>query len=130
MSTNTAIQRFTSSLDYGVTPGAPASISRQDIDSWKVRVSPEVAHHFVERYEELQREYHALVDSYEINKLVYNSQIGFQPVLGHTYYLYEKTPGHRFLSLLSPIQTHWAGFIAAVRLNTSYTWERIPISHK
>jgi hypothetical protein len=130
MSTNTAIQRFTSGLDYGVVPGAPASISREDIATWKARVSPDVAHYFVERYEELQREYQLLVDSYELNRLVYNSQINFEPILGQTYYLYEKSSTHRFLSLISPHHTFWSGFLCAVRLTTSYTWERVPLPDK
>ena len=130
MSTNTAIQRFTSALEYGITPGAPATISRQDIAKWKSRVSPDVAHHFVERAEELQREYQTLVESYELNRLVYNSDINFEPVIGQIYYLYEKSDGGRWLSLVSPQYTSWPGFLCAVRLTTPYTWERIPSADK
>ena len=130
MSTNTAIQRFASGLDYGIVPGAPATISRQDIAKWKSRVSPDVAHHFVERYEELQREYQALVESYELNRLVYNSEMNFEPIIGQIYYLYEKSDGRRWLSLVSPQHTSWPGFLCAVRLTTPYAWERIPSPDK
>jgi len=130
MSTNTAIQRFTSALEYGITPGAPATISRQDMAKWKSHVSPDVAHHFVERAEELQREYQALVESYELNRLVYNSEMRSEPVIGQIYYLYEKSNGRHWLSLVSPNHASWSGFLCAVRLTTSYRWERIPCSDK
>lgn len=130
MTSNTAIQQFSSGLDYGITPGAPATISRQDMTKWKTRVSPDVIHHFVERYEELQREYQQLLESYEINRLVYNSQLNFEPVIGHTYYLYEPTPTRRFLSLVSPHHTSWPGFLCAVRLSTSYQWVRVSLPDK
>lgn len=130
MTSNTAIQRFTSALDYGTTPGAPATISRQDIATWKGRVSPDVAHHFVERYEELQREYQTLVESYELNRLVYNSQINFEPVVGQIYYLYEQTGGRRFLSLVAPHHSRWSGFLCAVRLTTPYRWVSVTLPDK
>lgn len=130
MASNTAIQRFASSLDYGIVPGAPATISRADIAQWTSRVSPEVAHHFVERYEELQRDYCALMESYELNRRVYNSEMRFEPVIGQTYYLYEKENGARFVSLVSPAHTFWSGFVCAIRLTPSYTWERVPNTKK
>ncbi len=130
MTSNTTIQRFTSALDYGTTPGAPATISRQNIATWKARISPDVAHHFVERYEELQREYQALIEAYELNRLVYTSQINFEPVIGQTYYLYEQGPERRFLSLVAPHHSHWSGFLCAVHLTTPYTWVRVSLPDK
>lgn len=123
---NTAIEKFTSGLEYGIVPGAPA-ISLPDIQKWRSRTHPEVAHHFVERYEELRREYEALLAKYALNKLVYDSEIRFEPVIGQIYYLYEKSPGVRFLSLVSPRQTFWSGFLHAVRLTTAYTWEVVTV---
>lgn len=127
LSTNTAVQRLASALEYGITPSAPATISRPDIAKWKSRVSPDVANYFVERAEELQREYQTLVESYELNRLVYNSQINFEPVIGQIYYVYEKSPDERVLSLVSPRHTFWSGFVCAVRLTTPYTWERVSL---
>ena len=68
--------------------------------------------------------------NYELNRLVYNSEMRFEPVIGQLYYLYEKSDGGRWLSLVSPQYTSWPGFLCAVRLTTPYTWERIPSADK
>jgi len=125
--TNTSIQRFTSGLEYGITSSAPATISRVDIAKWKSRVSPDVAHHFVERHEALHREYQTLIESYELNRLVYTSEMNFEPVVGQIYYVYEKGPNRRCVSLVSPTDAFWSGFLCAVRLTASYVWESVPV---
>jgi hypothetical protein len=121
---NTAIMTFPSALDYGVVSSAPP-IRREDIAAWKTRVSPDVAQHFVERYQELERAYHELIAEYNTNALIYNSTMSFVPVVGHTYYLYEKNDGQRFLSLVAPQHSFWSGFLGAFRLTTPYTWTRV-----
>lgn len=123
MSNTTAIT-FASGLDYALDSSAPP-ISRDDIAVWKTRVTPDTAHHFLERYQELRTAYDALLTEYERNRLVYNSEINFTPVVGQTYYLYER-PQKRFLSLIAPEHSGWSGFLGAFRLNTSYVWELVP----
>lgn len=127
---NTSALTFASGLDYALTSGAPP-IHRDDIAAWKSRVSPDVTHHFVERQEELKQEYEVLrakyqtlLEKYEQNRLVYNSEINFTPVVGQTYYLYELR-GKRFLSLVAPRHSGWEPCLGAFRLNTSYVWETV-----
>lgn len=119
--TNTTALTFASGLDYALDSSAPP-ISRDDIALWKSRVSTDVEHHFVERYEELRTAYETLLVDYERNRLVYNSQINFTPVVGQTYYLYDYR-GKRFLSLIAPEQSGWSGYLGAFRLTSSHIWE-------
>lgn len=112
-------------LPYGRTPQSPASISPVDIEEWKGKISPTFKHHFKERYDELVRQYEALVDDYYTNKIVYESSINFEPQMGHIYYLYQKQDGNSFLSLVEPEHAFWNGFIGKFRLNAQYAWEKV-----
>lgn len=130
--TNTTALTFASGLDYALDSSAPP-ISRDDIALWKARVSPDVTHHFVERQEEMRREYEMLrlkyqqlVAKYEENRLVYNSEINFTPVVGHVYYLYE-IRNKRFLSLVAPEHSGWETFLGAFRLTSSHVWEKLDL---
>lgn len=120
---NTTALTFASGLDYAIVSSAPP-IHRDDIAAWKTRVSPDVEHHFVERYDELRRDYEQLLASYETNRLLYNSEIRFTPVVGQTYYLYEYRDT-RALSLVAPEHSGWSGYLGAFRLSTAHVWERI-----
>jgi hypothetical protein len=112
-------------LTHGITPNAPASIKPVDINAWKGKIEPEFKHYFEEKYNHLVRQYEELVDEYNINKLVYESDINFKPLIGNVYYLYEKEDGRRFISILSFNETRWTGYLGAFRLKTQYTWEKI-----
>ena len=120
---NTTALVFASGLDYGLVSSAPP-IRRDDIALWKTRVSPDVEHHFVERYEELRQQYERLLADYETNRLLYNSEINFTPVVGQIYYLYDYH-NKRFLSLIAPHQSGWPGYLGSFRLSSSHTWERV-----
>lgn len=119
------IKSGSNALTYGTVPSAPASISPVDIESWNARIEPEFKHYFNEKYNELVSQYTQLVEEYNINKLMYESNISFTPVIGKTYYLYERADGSRFISILSLKDTGWKGYIGAFRLKAQYTWERI-----
>jgi len=120
---NTTALIFASGLDYALDSSAPP-IHRDDITLWKTRVSPDVEHHFVERYDELRVVYEKLLADYETNRLVYNSEINFTPVVGQTYYLYDYRD-KRFLSLIAPQHSGWSGYLGAFRLSSSHVWERV-----
>lgn len=130
MTDNTSAITFASSLDYALTSSSPP-ISRTDIATWKTQVAPDVSHHFIERQNEFRRDYEALVAryeaflaQYEVNRLVYNSEIHFIPVVGHTYFLYESR-NKRFLSMIAPEQASWSGYLGSFRLSSPHVWERV-----
>jgi predicted transcriptional regulator len=63
----------------------------------------------------------------ELSVLVYDAKLNFSPVIGQTYYVYEKNDGSHLLSLVSPRE--WGGgsgpfkrFVAAVKLLADHTW--------
>jgi len=120
-------KKLPSSLSYGVVPSAPASIQPVDIDKWKGKIEPEFRNYFETKYKELVRQYNDLVEEFEINRLMYESKINLQPVIGKIYHLYERKDGTRWISLLSYTDTRWEGYIGSFRLKSQYTWERVDI---
>ena len=112
-------------LTYGISPSAPASIKPVDIETWKATVSPTFKHYFTERYNELVKEYETLVKDYQINQLLYESSIGFKPLIGKTYYLYKKDNGTAFISLVTPDEAFWKGCVGAFKFNAQYAWEEV-----
>lgn len=66
----------------------------------------------------------------ELSMLIYNAKLSFVPVIGHTYYLYEKKDETHILSLISPKEYGnstgpYKKFIAAVKLLADHTWVEI-----
>lgn len=65
----------------------------------------------------------------ELSILIYSAQLNFAPVIGHTYYVFEKHDGSYFLSMISPQEWGGAGpykrFVAPVKLLADHTWMEI-----
>jgi hypothetical protein len=64
----------------------------------------------------------------ELSMIIYDSKISFSPVIGQTYYLFEKEDGSTIISLISPKE--WGKkspfkFIAAVKLLADHTWQEV-----
>lgn len=66
----------------------------------------------------------------ELSMLIYDSKLNFAPVIGQTYYVYEKADGSHLLSLVSPKE--WGSgsgpfkrFVAAVKLLADHTWMEV-----
>lgn len=83
-------------------------------------------------YEQMQvlaEQAKGLQERKSISEEIYNAQYGFEPLIGHTYYLYEKTDQSRVLSLVAPEEwgkkLPYNKFIAEVYLLADHTWEII-----
>lgn len=66
----------------------------------------------------------------ELSLLIYGAKLNFTPVIGHTYYVYEKADGSYLLSMVS--SKEWGGgagpykrFVAAVKLLADHTWVEV-----
>ena len=64
----------------------------------------------------------------ELSMIIYDSKISFAPVIGQTYYLYEKEDTSHLVSMISPKE--WGKkspykFVAAVKLLADHTWKEI-----
>ena len=109
---------FGVAADTGITPYATnvgsAVIEPIDVDGWKNEQVTTVKKQFEERFKELKEAYDKLVEDYNWNKIIYESEILFDPVMGKTYYLYQRENGSRFLSLIS--EEEW-GDLSERKLN-------------
>jgi cellobiose-specific phosphotransferase system component IIA len=61
-----------------------------------------------------------------ISERIYSAQINFEPLINHTYHLYQRPGGEDVLSLVAP--TEWGRantmeWIATVKLLADHTWE-------
>jgi hypothetical protein len=109
-------------LPYASNVGAPV-IKQDDVDTWKNQKVVKTNHYFETRYNEIKEEYKKLIESYEWNKLVYESNFKFEPIKGETYYLYQRDVG-LFLSLIEPEQWNQI-FIGAFKLDSNDKWEKV-----
>ena len=115
-------------LPYGSNVGAPA-IKPDDIATWKVEKVVKTNNYFSTRYEEIKEEYRKLIEQYEWNKLVYESDFRFEPIKGRVYFLYQKQQGKLFLSLIEPELWNEI-FIGAFKLDSEDKWIKVFVETK
>ena len=63
----------------------------------------------------------------EISEKIYLAAVGFNPVIGHIYHLYQKYDGNWVLSMVAPDEwgrvMPYEHFISSARLLADHTWE-------
>jgi len=106
-------------MPYPVSTLSPPIIPN-DLTSFKTRGISQVERDLRQKLTEIREDYLRAIDHFNWNKLVYEAEIRFEPVVGETYHLYEMS-GRRALSMISPDQwTH--RHLATVRLNYARQW--------
>ncbi len=107
-------------LPYPVSRLA-AKIIPQDLTSFKSRGVSRVERELQQEMVEIQERYMEIIDAFNWNKLIYESQFGFEPVIGEVYHLYQ-VEGKRHLSMIAPEEWHqrWVG---SFRLNADGRWQ-------
>jgi hypothetical protein len=110
-------------LTYGSNNGAPA-IRLDDVSGWKQNQANKANKVFNKKFEEIKDEFAHLIDEVKWNEFVYSTNYNFIPVIGETYYLYRKSDGTNFLSLISPDEWNME-FIGATRLESNNKWIKI-----
>jgi hypothetical protein len=114
---------YSKELTYGSNIGAP-SIRLEDVGGWKQIQAQNANKIFTKKYEEIKDEFKKLVDEVSWNEFVYSATYNFLPVIGETYYLYEKQDGSVFLSLIAP--SEWKmKFLGATRLESNNKWIKL-----
>lgn len=109
----------TAFMPYPVSTLSPP-ILPNDLTSFKSRGISEVQRDLQQKLTEIREEYLRAIDHFNWNKLVYESEIRFEPVVGGVYYLYQMRSG-RALSMIAPDQ--WPHrHLATVRLNMDRQW--------
>lgn len=82
----------------------------------------------VEQIQLLAKQAERIKNNVEISKDIYQAEIGFEPVIGDSYYLYEKEDKQKLISLIAPDE--WSkdntySFISEIRLLADRTWQVI-----
>lgn len=114
---------YSKELTYGSNLGAP-SIHLEDVDGWKQMQAQKANKVFIKKYDEIKEDFKQLVSEVQWNEFVYSAKYNFVPVIGDTYYLYEKADGSPFLSLIAP--NEWPmKFIGATRLESNNKWIKV-----
>ena len=107
-------------LPYPVSRLA-AKIIPQDLTNFKSRGVSRVERELQQEMVEIQERYMEVIDAFNWNKLIYESQFGFEPVMGEVYHLYE-IEGRRHLSMIEPESWHQR-WIGTFRLNADGRWQ-------
>jgi hypothetical protein len=109
-------------LPYPVSTLSPRIVPT-DLSSFKARGIGEVERELQQKLAELREQYLRAIDHFNWNKLVYESEIGFEPVVGGTYHLYQ-VGGRRILSMIAPGE--WPHrHLVTVRLNVDRQWQML-----
>jgi flavin reductase (DIM6/NTAB) family NADH-FMN oxidoreductase RutF len=112
-------------LPYGTNIGAP-KITETGVVAWKNMSIANFNHTFGNKIDSLKKNYQQLINEYELNEMVYQAKINFEPIIGHVYHLYvDKNQNERFLSLIPP--SSWKmQHIGSFKLNHEKIWELVP----
>ena len=107
-------------LPYPVSTLSPRIIPT-DLSTFKSRGISQVERDLQEKLIEIRKEYIATIEHFNWNKLVYEAEIHFEPIVGETYHLYS-IRGKNTLSMIAPDQ--WPHrHLASFRLNVDRQWE-------
>ncbi len=104
----------TSTLSPNITP--------PDLSSFKSRNITEVERELSQKLDAIRQEYISVIDAFNWNKMIYESDFGFEPVIGQDYYLYREKNSFR-LSMIEPQK--WLGkkFVGSFRLTANGQWK-------
>ena len=106
-------------MPYPVSTLSPPIVPN-DLTSFKSRGISEVQRDLQQKLVEIREQYLKAIDHFNWNKLVYEAEIHFEPVVGGVYHLYD-IGGRRALSMIEPGQ--WPHrHLATVRLNYDRQW--------
>jgi len=68
-----------------------------------------------------------LKERVELSEEIYKAEMGFKPITGHTYHLYEKENGAKIISIIGPNEwargCKYARYVATARLMGDHTWD-------
>lgn len=80
-------------------------------------------------YEQMQllaNQAKSLQNRVELSERIYLTKINFEPLINHTYYMYEDAKGEDILSLISPEEWGRSSkmrYLATVKLLADHTWD-------
>ena len=102
-----------------------------ELDDWKPEQGGQVKKYFAEKFRELKKNYDELIQDFNWNKIVFESEVMFTPVIGKMYYLYRNKNGKKFMSLIEP--NSWGKdsdltFIASFKQDSHQKWNLVELN--
>lgn len=80
-----------------------------------------------EQMQTLASQANTLKNRVEISERIYQTEMKFEPLVGHSYFLYEREDGSDFLSMIAPNEwgrsAKFSRVISKVTLLADHTWE-------
>lgn len=80
-----------------------------------------------DQMELLVKQANKLKERVQISEQIYSAEMGFKPLVGHTYYFYRRDTGKDLLSMIAPDQwgrrEGFKTFVAKAKLLADHTWE-------
>ncbi len=111
-------------LPYPTSTLSPKIIPN-DLSTFKSRGISQVERELQQKLVEIREEYIEVVDHYNWNKLVYESEINFEPVIGNIYHLYNLR-GKNTLSMIGPEECFFSdSHLATFKLNVDKQWDLV-----
>jgi len=122
------------SLEYGHHVGS-AVIKTEDIGKQKGRALSAMEYQTEQQLEQIYEQMKLLADQAkkinlrkDISETIYQAQFRFEPIINHTYHLYEDEDTTNILSIIGP--NEWGRsrknkytWIASIKLLADHTWE-------
>ena len=100
-----------------------ALINPDATSSFVNRAVTKVNHEFEERYSKLKNEYDSLIEEWKWNKIIWESDIKFEPVIGQVYHLYQKDE-KKFISIVAPDEWNLE-CLGSFKFGAGLKWEKI-----
>jgi len=120
-------------LPYAHTIGS-AVIRPEDTGKIKGRAVTAMRQQTQRQMDQLYQQMQTLVDQanalkrrVEVSERIYQTQLNFDPIIGNTYYLYERNDGTDMLSMIGPAEwgrsRPFKRFVAQATLLADHTWD-------
>lgn len=110
---------------FSIVPTKEGAIKGSAMKAMKEQTEMQM-HQIYEQMQLLAEQATKLKDRAEISLDIYDAEMRFQPVIGQTYYLYEKKDGKKLLSMVNPEEwgtsMPFKKAIAKVKLLADHTW--------
>ena len=110
-------------IPYATSTSSPV-IKPLNTATWRNDGVDRVNKQFKSKFDELKKEYEAMMVQFEYNDLVYNAKFNFEPIIGEVYFLYNDKNEESFLSIIQPDQCNF-NYLGSFRLNSQKMWEKL-----
>ena len=91
-------------------------------------------HHLYEQMQVIVRQANEIKKRVKVSERIYLAQMNFEPIIGQTYYLFQKDEDEDILSMIAPSEWEkkmpFKSYLAKVRLLPDHTWEVLESSQE